>query len=321
MWSRASGSVTGGCRSSTSRAARQPLYNEDGSVAITFNGEIYNFLGLRDELERAGHRFQTRSDTEVHRARVGGVGRALRRAARRHVRVRHLGSQSRDAVPRPRPPRQEAACTTPCSTTACSSSPPSSRLCSCIPDLPRELEPRAVEEYFAFGYVPDPRTILRHAFKLGPGTDHARASRAAVRRRYATTGTCSFRPVAVNSVADTGRELVERLRASVRERLISEVPLGAFLSGGVDSSSIVALMAGLSSEPVNTCSISFGERDYDESEYAALVAQRYRTSHRVEQVDPRTSTSSTSWSRSTTSPTPTARPCRPIASASWRGGR
>jgi len=96
----------------------------------------------------------------------------------------------------------------------------------------------------------------------------------------------SFKPVAVESVADTQRELVERLRGSVRERLISEVPLGAFLSGGVDSSSIVALMAGLSSEPVNTCSISFGEREFDESEYAALVAQRYHTNHRVERVDP-----------------------------------
>ena len=296
---------------------KQPLYNEDGSVAITFNGEIYNFPGLRDELERAGHRFQTRSDTEciVHAWRRG----ERCRAARRHVRVRHLGCNremlflARDRLGKK--PLYYSVLDDGLLVFA-------SELKALLlhSDLPRELEPRAVEEYFAFGYVPDPRTILRHAFKLGPAqTMLVRRGRSAPQIR--DYWDVSFRPVAVNSVADTGRELVERLRSSVRERLISEVPLGAFLSGGVDSSSIVALMAGLSSEPVNTCSISFGERDYDESEYAALVAQRYRTSHRVERVDPRTSTSSTSWSRSTTSPTPTARPCRPIASASWRGGR
>jgi asparagine synthase (glutamine-hydrolysing) len=153
------------------------------------------------------------------------------------------------------------------------------------PGLPRELEPRAVEEYFAFGYVPDPRTILRHVFKLAPAqTMLVRRGRGAPRlREYWDV---AFRPVEVATLADAERELVERVRASVRDRLISEVPLGAFLSGGVDSSSIVALMAGLSSDPVNTCSISFGERAYDESAYAALVAERYRTDHRVERVDP-----------------------------------
>jgi asparagine synthase (glutamine-hydrolysing) len=151
--------------------------------------------------------------------------------------------------------------------------------------LSRELEPRAIEEYFAFGYVPDPRTILRHVFKLAPGyTMLVRRGHGAPRlRQYWDV---SFQPLPVGNVHDTQHELVERLRGAVRERLISEVPLGAFLSGGVDSSSIVALMAGLSSEPVNTCSISFGERDYDESAYAALVAERYATNHRVERVDP-----------------------------------
>src|SRR5690606_34839820 len=81
-------------------------------------------------------------------------------------------------------------------------------------------------------------------------------------------------------------ELVERLREAVRIRLVAEVPLGAFLSGGVDSSAVVALMAGLSQDPVNTCSISFGDPAYNESAYAAEVARRYGTRHHVEQVDP-----------------------------------
>jgi asparagine synthase (glutamine-hydrolysing) len=238
---------------------KQPLYNEDGSVAITFNGEIYNFLGLRDELERAGHRFQTRSDTEciVHAWEEWGE-RCVERLGGMFAfaiwdRNRETLFLARDRLGKK--PLYYSVLDDGLLLFA-------SELKALLlhSNLPRELEPRAVEEYFAFGYVPDPRTILRHAFKLAPAqTMLVRRGRSAPQIR--DYWDVSFKPVAVHSVADTGHELVERLRSSVRERLISEVPLGAFLSGGVDSSSIVALMAGLSSEPVNTCSISFGERE------------------------------------------------------------
>src|SRR5262245_37346886 len=263
---------------------KQPIYNEDGSVAITFNGEIYNFLGLRDELERAGHRFQTRSDTEVivHAWEEWGE-RCVERLGGMFAFAIWDRNQETLFLARDRLGKKPLYYSVLDDGMLVFASELKALLLNS--NLPRELEPRAVEEYFAFGYVPDPRTILRHAFKLAPAqTMLVRRGGSAPRlREYWDV---SFKPVAVESVADTQRELVERLRSSVRERLISEVPLGAFLSGGVDSSSIVALMAGLSSEPVNTCSISFGERDFDESEYAALVAQRYHTNHRVERVDP-----------------------------------
>jgi asparagine synthase (glutamine-hydrolysing) len=262
---------------------KQPIYNEDGTVAITFNGEIYNFPALRDELEQAGHRFQTRSDTEtiVHAWEQWGE-HCVDRLGGMFAFALWDRNQETLFLARDRLGKKPLYYTFVDDGMLLFASELKALLVHA--SLPRELEPHAVEEYFAFGYVPDPRTILRGVYKLEPAqTMLVRRGRAPKLRSYWDV---AFKPVAVASVEDAGRELVERLRASVRERLISEVPLGAFLSGGVDSSSIVALMAGLSSEPVNTCSISFGERDYDESRYAALVAERYRTNHRVERVHP-----------------------------------
>jgi asparagine synthase (glutamine-hydrolysing) len=153
------------------------------------------------------------------------------------------------------------------------------------PELPREIEPQAVEDYFAYGYVPEPKTILRHALKLPPAH-----TLTVSRRQPLATPHCywdvPFSPVPVGTEEEAGEELLCRLREAVSIRLIAEVPLGAFLSGGVDSSAVVAMMAGLSSDPVKTCSISFGDPQFNESEYAAQVAERYHTDHRVEAVDP-----------------------------------
>jgi asparagine synthase (glutamine-hydrolysing) len=153
------------------------------------------------------------------------------------------------------------------------------------PDLPRELDPLAVEDYFAFGYVPEPRTIFRGVFKLPPG-----CTLTLQRNRPAPQPVeywdVPFAAVAAPSEQEATAELIARLRESVRLRMISDVPLGAFLSGGVDSSAVVATMAGLVREPVVTCSISFGDPAFNESAYARTVAERYGTRHHVEQVDP-----------------------------------
>jgi asparagine synthase (glutamine-hydrolysing) len=151
-------------------------------------------------------------------------------------------------------------------------------------DLRREMDPLAVEEYFALGYIPEPRTIFTSAHKLPPATTLTlrRGEPMPAPRTYwdvAFTGSASLTAEAAQA------ELVERIRESVRLRLISEVPLGAFLSGGVDSSAVVAMMAGLSKEPVNTCSIAFADPRYDESRYALQVAQRYGTRHFVDRVE------------------------------------
>jgi asparagine synthase (glutamine-hydrolysing) len=150
--------------------------------------------------------------------------------------------------------------------------------------LGREIDPRAVEDYFALGYVPEPRTVFTSAAKLAPGHTLClrRGQPQPAPRRYWDV---RFGPVRAITAEDAEAELVARLRESVRLRLISEVPLGAFLSGGVDSSAVVALMAGQSEGPVNTCSMSFADPAFDESRYAQEVAERYRTRHFVDRVE------------------------------------
>ena len=150
--------------------------------------------------------------------------------------------------------------------------------------LQREIDPYAVEEYFALGYVPEPRTIFLGAHKLPP------AATLTIQRGKPLPAPVSYWDVAFTLDRRIGEEeakeeLVRRLRESVKLRMISEVPLGAFLSGGVDSSAVVATMAGLSDSPVKTCSISFSDPAFDESAYAREVAERYHTNHFVEQVD------------------------------------
>jgi asparagine synthase (glutamine-hydrolysing) len=150
--------------------------------------------------------------------------------------------------------------------------------------LERRIDPRAVEDYFALGYVPEPRTIFTTALKLPPATALAvrRGQSLPAPRQYwdpRFTGDASISP------EEAQTELLARIRESVELRMISEVPLGAFLSGGVDSSAVVAAMAGLSTEPVNTCSIAFADPAFDESKYAQQVAERYRTRHFVDRVE------------------------------------
>ena len=150
--------------------------------------------------------------------------------------------------------------------------------------LAREMDPFAVEDDFALGYIPEPRTIFKGAEKLPPAHTLMvrRGERLPAPREYwdvEFTGTNKL------SSTQAQHELIERLQDSVRLRMISEVPLGAFLSGGVDSSAVVAMMAEVSADPINTCSISFAEPQYDESKYALQVAQRYRTRHFVDRVE------------------------------------
>ena len=152
------------------------------------------------------------------------------------------------------------------------------------PALGRAIDPLAVEEYFAYGYIPEPRTIFRGASKLPPGftlTLKRNGARALPQQYW----DMPFKPVQVTSESDATDELIARLKESIRLRMIADVPLGAFLSGGVDSSAVVAMMATQSSQPVNTCSIAFSDPEYNESEFAQQVASRYQTHHTVETVE------------------------------------
>ncbi len=265
-------------------SGQQPLFNEDGSVVVVYNGEIYNFQGLSEELQALGHTFRTHCDTEVivHAWEQWGETCVTRFRGMfafavwdRNRETLFLGRDRLGIKPLYYAllPNGQLLF--------------GSELKALLthPELPREIEPQAVEDYFAYGYVPEPKTILRHALKLPP------AHTLVVRRRQPLPPPrcywdVPFKPVPVGTEEDVGEELLHRLREAVSIRLIAEVPLGAFLSGGVDSSAVVAMMAGLSSDPVKTCSISFGDPQFNESAYAAQVAERYHTDHRVEAVDP-----------------------------------
>jgi asparagine synthase (glutamine-hydrolysing) len=262
---------------------QQPLYNEDGSVVVVFNGEIYNYGALIPELQALGHKFHTRSDTEVivHAWESWGED-CVRRF--RGMFALALWDQNRQTLFLARDrlgvkPLHYALLPDGMLLFG-------SELKSLLAHggLRREIDPYAIEEYFALGYVPEPRTIYSGARKLPP------AHTLTVRRGEPLPEPREFWDVCFTAdnpinAEDAQAELIERLRESVRLRMISEVPLGAFLSGGVDSSAVVAVMAGLSKTPVNTCSISFVDPAFDESRFAQQVADRYRTRHFVDRVE------------------------------------
>src|SRR3569623_1893199 len=152
------------------------------------------------------------------------------------------------------------------------------------PGLKREIDARAVEDYFAYGYVPEPKTIYTQAHKLPPAHTLTLRWKAPVPAPRAYWD-IPFKPLPAMDEHEASQELIARLREAVKIRLISEVPLGAFLSGGVDSSAVVAMMAEVSEGAVNTCSISFGDPAFNEAKFAAMVAERYRTHHCVDQVE------------------------------------
>ena len=262
----------------------QPLFNEDETVAVVYNGEIFNFADLARELQAAGHRFRTQCDTEVvvHAWEEWGAACVERFRGQFAFalwdQTRHCLFLARDRLGIK--PLYYAFL--PDGTVAFGS-----ELKSLLvhPALPKDIEATAVEDYFAYGYVPDPKTIYQAVAKLAPGhvLTITRGETPPSPRRYWDV---AFTPRNGVDEDQACEQLIEGLREAVRIRLISDVPLGAFLSGGVDSSAVVGLMAQASAGPVDTCSIGFGQSEYDESRYAARVAERYGTNHTLRRVDP-----------------------------------
>jgi len=263
-------------------SGQQPLFNEDGSVVVVFNGEIYNYRQLMPELQALGHVFRTRSDTEVivHAWESWGVDCVKRF---RGMFAFALWDRNRQSLFMARDrlgvkPLYYAFLD---DGTLLFGSELKSLLAH--GGMRRVVDPLALEEYFALGYVAEPRSIFKQAHKLSPGHSLClrRGQPAPQPVPYWDLRFTLDNPI---SQADAQLELVHRLRESVRLRMVAEVPLGAFLSGGVDSSAVVALMANLSDGPVNTCSIGFDDPAFDESAFAQVVADRYRTRHRLESV-------------------------------------
>jgi asparagine synthase (glutamine-hydrolysing) len=261
---------------------QQPLYNEDGTVVVVYNGEIYNFQELIPELQSLGHTFHTKSDTEVivHAWEAWGE-RCLDRfrgmfAFALYDRGRRTLFLARDRLG----VKPLFYSLLPDGTLLFGSELKSLQM---HPSLGREIDPCAVEEYFALGYVAEPRTIFSGTKKLPPAHYLVvrRGEPFPEPREYWDVRFTLANPV---SLEEACHELRRYLQDSVRLRLISEVPLGAFLSGGVDSSAVVATMARVAEGAVNTCSISFDDPAFDESRFAQMVADRYRTRHFVDHV-------------------------------------
>ena len=261
----------------------QPLYNETGRVAVVFNGEIYNYRTLIPELAALGHVFSTRSDTEVivHAWEEWGEDCVKRF---RGMFAFAVWDEDRQTLflARDRLGVKPLYYALLADGTLVFGSELKSLLA--FGRVPCDVDPCAVEEYFALGYVAEPRTIFRAVRKLPPA--HTLAIRRGTafpepREFWNVRFTCAARI----SVEDACAELRERLAQSVGLRMIADVPLGAFLSGGVDSSAVVATMAGLSGEPVDTCSIAFSDPAFDESRYAEMVARHCATRHHVDKVE------------------------------------
>lgn len=262
----------------------QPMFNEDRTVCVTFNGEIYNFQPLIQELKALGHVFSSRSDTEVivHAWEEWGVD-CLGRFNGMFAFALWDSRTETLFLARDRLGEKPLYYSFLADGRFLFAS--ELKALSVCPELDRRFDPQAIEEFFAFGYVPDPRSIYRGVQKLPPA--HClvlqRGEESASPRAYWNV---QFTDGVAMREEEVAEELIMRLRESVQMRMVADVPLGAFLSGGVDSSAVVASMAGLKTDPVSTFSIALGAREWDESAYSTTIAERYRTDHHVKEVDP-----------------------------------
>jgi len=260
----------------------QPMASSDGRAMLVFNGEIYNFRELRAELRAGGAEFRTGGDSEVILAawqrwgpeclpRLQGMfAFALYDTVQRTL---FLARDRLGVKPLFYAPLSDGSLAF------------ASELKGLLvhPLLRREIDPLAIEDYLTWGYVPDHRSILAGVHKLAAGHSLLLRHGAAL-----PASSCwwdvSFADRHRGKPADLEAELVHLLRQAVTSRMVADVPLGAFLSGGVDSSSVVALMAEASNEPVRTCSIGFDVGALDETSYADRIARQFATDHRARTV-------------------------------------
>ncbi|WP_438992819.1 XrtA/PEP-CTERM system amidotransferase [Pseudemcibacter sp.] len=262
----------------------QPMTTSDDRVTITYNGEIYNFPELREELKALGYQFKTSSDTEVILQAYHAWGpKSVERIRGMFAYAIHDKQNNEVFIARDRlgiKPLFYAQLSG--DTFVFGSELKSLKL---HPNFNSSLRTESTEEYFALGYVPEPHTIYKNVMKLEPG--HTLLINTMTGRiENNQYWNIEFNSDYKGSFNDASRELDARVEEAVRIRMRADVPLGAFLSGGVDSSAVVANMAKNSADPVNTCSIGFKQADFDESDYADQIAEQYKTSHKSKFVDP-----------------------------------
>ena len=261
----------------------QPMQSACGQAVVVFNGEIYNFKDLHQELAAKGYKFNTDGDTEtilnawlewgvdcVHHLR-GMFAFAIwdKKQQCLFIARDRLGIKPFFYSLLPSGEMLFGS---------------ELKVLTQHPQFDSTLRNTTIEDYFTFGYVPEPHTVYQHSYKLAPG--HRMLIQRGMRElpepeEYWDIPTHFDHSMDENEVQ---AELIDRLKQAVDIRMVADVPLGAFLSGGVDSSGVVALMSQLQSDPVNTCAIGFDVKAFNETEFAQMVADRYQTNHRVETV-------------------------------------
>lgn len=260
---------------------RQPMSNENGTIWVTFNGEIYNFHELRRRLVGLGHRFATDSDTEVivHGYEEWGVD-CVQRLRGMFAFALWDATRQRLLLARDRVGKKPLFYTVTGGQLVFAS-----ELQALLrhPGVSREVDLIAIDDYLTYGYIPAPKTAFRGIHKLPPAhyltltpSDAKAGLECLEPQRY---WQLEYRPTLALDEEEAAEELRATLTEAVRLRLIADVPLGAMLSGGIDSGVVVALMSSLSDQPVKTFSVGFEEQSYNELPAARLVAQRYGTDH------------------------------------------
>ncbi len=257
-----------------SEAGTQPMHSNNQRFSMVFNGEIYNFLELRAEAEANGYQFRTKTDSEVILALYEQEGEAC---------VKKLNGMFAFAIwdkktqslfmARDRIGKKPLYYYDDGQQFIFGSE---IKAILAHPAAKKDINPEAVYDFFAYQYIPDPKTIFKNIHKLNPGHTLTLSENTQTIKPY---WDLSFAKTQNRSEAEIAEELLHKIDESTKLRMISDVPLGAFLSGGVDSSGVVALMAKNSSQDVTTCSIGFDAKKFDETEYAKQVAKQYHTDH------------------------------------------
>lgn len=262
---------------------QQPLSNEDGSVWITFNGEIYNYLTLKDELVKSGHHFKTNSDTEVIVHLYESFGNeCINKLDGMFAFSIYDKTKNKLLLARDRLGKKPLVYSK--SSTGFIFASELQALAS-FRTFNKELNSQAIHDFLSFTHIPAPLTIYKNAFKLQPGhyleLDIASKSVEIVRYWKADFST------KINISLDEAKvELKNLLKRAVEKRLMSEVPLGCFVSGGLDSAVVTSLMSEYLKEDLNTFTIGFDDPQYDERHYAQTVADHFKTKHHVREITP-----------------------------------
>lgn len=265
-----------------SPAGQQPMSNEDKKIWIVFNGEVYNFRDLREDLYRKGHIFKSNTDTEVVLHLYEEYSKECVKFLRGMFAFAIWDAKKNTLLLARDRLGKKPLLYADINERFCFASEFSALLES--GQIRKEINYEAIDYYLAFGYIPAPLTIYKDVFKLPPATILTLNEKKITLEQY---WQLEYSPKINISEADAAEAILQMLKEAVKIRLSSDVPLGAFLSGGIDSSAIVGLMAQVSSKKIKTFSIGFEEKRYDELKYARNIARAFGTEHYELTVKPK----------------------------------